>query len=216
MKLLSAKFFLVLVLVTAPIIYLKIVYDKLPEKVAVHFGADMQPDRFGDKSELWNIIIILMGVSFLLYILMVNLGKIDPKNQSMQSKDLIEKIGLSVVTFLSLISIYIIYNSYNPTIGNFIFILLGGFFTYLGNFMYNVKPNYFVGIRLPWTLENEDNWRKTHHLGGKIWVIGGLLIILTGILLSPALMYKILLPILLIMVLIPVIFSYRYYEKSKN
>ena len=82
--------------------------------------------------------------------------------------------------------------------------------------MYNVKPNYFVGIRLPWTLENEDNWRKTHHLGGKIWVIGGLLIILTGILLSPALMYKILLPILLIMVLIPVIFSYRYYEKSKN
>jgi uncharacterized membrane protein len=176
----------------------------------------MQPDRFGDKSELWNIIPILMGVSFLLYILMVNLGKIDPKNQSMQSKDLIEKIGLSVVTFLSLISIYIIYNSYNPTIGNFIFILLGGFFAFLGNFMYNVKPNYFVGIRLPWTLENEDNWRKTHHLGGKIWVIGGLLIILTGILLSPALMYKILLPILLIMVLIPVIFSYRYYEKSKN
>jgi uncharacterized membrane protein len=216
MKLLSAKFFLVLVLVTAPIIYLKIVYDKIPEKVAVHFGADMQPDRFGDKSELWNIIPILMGVSFLLYILMVNLGKIDPKNQSMQSKDLIEKIGLSVVTFLSLISIYIIYNSYNPTIGNFIFILLGGFFAFLGNFMYNVKPNYFVGIRLPWTLENEDNWRKTHHLGGKIWVIGGLLIILTGILLSPALMYKILLPILLIMVLIPVIFSYRYYEKSKN
>lgn len=216
MKLLSAKFFLVLVLVTAPIIYLKIVYDKIPEKVAVHFGADMQPDRFGDKSELWNIILILMGVSFLLYILMVNLGKIDPKNQSMQSKDLIEKIGLSVVTFLSLISIYIIYNSYNPTIGNFIFILLGGFFAFLGNFMYNVKPNYFVGIRLPWTLENEDNWRKTHHLGGKIWVIGGLLIILTGILLSPALMYKILLPILLIMVLIPVIFSYRYYEKSKN
>lgn len=160
MKLLSAKFFLVLVLVTAPIIYLKIVYDKIPEKVAVHFGADMQPDRFGDKSELWNIIPILMGVSFLLYILMVNLGKIDPKNQSMQSKDLIEKIGLSVVTFLSLISIYIIYNSYNPTIGNFIFILLGGFFAFLGNFMYNVKPNYFVGIRLPWTLENEDNWRS--------------------------------------------------------
>ncbi len=216
MKLISVKFFLVLVLVTAPIIYLKIVYDKLPEKVAVHFGADMQPDRFGDKSELWNIILILMGISFLLYILMVNLGKIDPKNQSMQSKDLIEKIGLSVVTFLSLISIYIIYNSYNPTIGNFIFILLGGFFAFLGNFMYNVKPNYFVGIRLPWTLENEDNWRKTHHLGGKIWVIGGLLIVLTGILLSPALMYKILLPILLIMVLIPVIFSYRYYEKSKN
>lgn len=216
MKLISVKFFLVLVLVTAPIIYLKIVYNKIPEKVAVHFGADMQPDRFGDKSELWNIILILMGVSFLLYILMVNLGKIDPKNQSMQSKDLIEKIGLSVVTFLSLISIYIIYNSYNPTIGNFIFILLGGFFAFLGNFMYNVKPNYFVGIRLPWTLENEDNWRKTHHLGGKIWVIGGLLIILTGILLSPALMYKILLPILLVMVLIPVIFSYRYYEKSKN
>ena len=216
MKFLSAKFFLVLVLVTAPIIYLKIVYDMLPEKIAVHFGADMQPDRFGDKSELWNIILILMGVSFLLYILMVNLGKIDPKNQSMQSKDLIEKIGLSVVTFLSLISIYIIYNSFNPTNGNFIFILLGGFFAFLGNFMYNVKPNYFVGIRLPWTLENEENWRKTHHLGGKIWVIGGLLIVLTGILLSPALMYKILLPILLVIVLIPVIFSYRYYEKSKN
>jgi uncharacterized membrane protein len=54
---------------------------------------------------------------------------------------------------------------------------MGAFFAVLGNYMHSIKPNYFVGFRTPWTLESEDNWRKTHQLVSKVWVPGGLLII---------------------------------------
>ena len=103
----------------------------------------------------------------------------------------------------------------SPTSGQLLFVMLGSLFAVIGNFMNNIKPNYFVGIRLPWTLENEDNWRKTHQLGGKVWVIGGLLIAVMGILLSPVWMSKIMLAIIVIMVFVPAIYSYRHYQQSK-
>lgn len=54
---------------------------------------------------------------------------------------------------------------------------LGIFFLITGNYMKTIKHNYFLGIRVPWTLESEENWKKTHYLGSYIWVIGGLLLI---------------------------------------
>ena len=57
----------------------------------------------------------------------------------------------------------------------FVFVSMGLLFALLGNNMYNIKPNYFAGIRLPWTFESEDNWRKTHHLAGRFWFFGGLI-----------------------------------------
>lgn len=215
MKFLSLKNLILVMFLAAPLIYLNMVYDILPEKVALHFGADMQPDRYGPKSELWTTILILMGIALASYLLVTNLSKIDPKNQNLQSQGIIEKLGLTIVGFMSLITLYIIYSSYNPTSGQLLFVMLGSLFAVIGNFMNNIKPNYFVGIRLPWTLENEDNWRKTHQLGGKVWVIGGLLIAVMGILLSPVWMSKIMLAIIVIMVAVPAIYSYRHYQQSK-
>ena len=216
MKLISVKFFLVLVLVTAPIIYLKIVYNKIPEKVAVHFGADMQPDRFGPKEHLWTTLMIMGGVSFVLLLVILNIGKIDPKNQLLQSRGVIEKLALTLVIFFSLLGIYIVYAAGKEIGGNTIFVLLGGLFAVLGNLFHNIKPNYFIGIRMPWTLENPDNWRKTHQLGGKIWVVGGLLMVLISIFISPSYVFFVNMVILALMVLIPVVYSYRYYIAQKQ
>lgn len=215
MKFLSIKNLILVMFLAAPLIYLNMVYDVLPEKVALHFGADMQPDRYGPKSELWTTILMLMGIALAAYLLVTNLSKIDPKNQNLQSQGIIEKLGLTIVGFMSLITLYIIYSSYNPTSGKLLFVMLGGLFAVLGNFMNSIKPNYFVGFRLPWTLENEDNWRKTHQLGGKVWVAGGLLIALLTFLLPAALILKLLFVIISIMVLVPAIYSYRHYRQSK-
>jgi uncharacterized membrane protein len=215
MKFLSIKNLILVMFLAAPLIYLNMVYDVLPEKVALHFGADMQPDRYGPKSELWTTILMLMGIALVAYLLVTNLSKIDPKNQNLQSQGIIEKLGLTIVGFMSLITLYIIYSSYNPTSGKLLFVMLGGLFAVLGNFMNSIKPNYFVGFRLPWTLENEDNWRKTHQLGGKVWVAGGLLIALLTFLLPAALILKLLFVIISIMVLVPAIYSYRHYRQSK-
>jgi uncharacterized membrane protein len=216
MKHLSLKNLILVVFLALPFLYLNMVYGKLPEKVALHFGSDMQPDRYGYKGELWNTILILMGIALVSYLIVTNIGKVDPKKQTLQSQALMEKIGLTVVGFMSLITLYIIYSSYSTTNGKFVFVMLGCLFAILGNFMHNVKPNYFVGLRLPWTLENEVNWRKTHHLAGKVWVGGGLLIAILGILISPVWMSKVMLVIIIMLVLIPSIYSYMYYQKSKS
>lgn len=210
MKLLSLKNLFLLLCVSAPMIYLNMIYDDLPSKVAMHFGSDMKPDRYGDKSELWMAVCIMLGISIVVYLIITNIGKIDPKNQKLQSEGIMEKMGLAIVAFISVVTLYIIYSVSKGESGNLLFVLLGGFFAVLGNFLHNIKPNYFAGFRLPWTLEDEDNWRKTHQLGGKVWVAGGLLIVLIGLIL-PDVMSTVFFIILVTMVLIPCIFSYRYY-----
>ncbi len=215
MKHLSLKNLILVVFLSAPIIYLKMVYNDLPQKVALHFGADGQPDRYGEKSELWTPILIMMSVALVTYLIVTNIGKIDPKKQTLQSQELMQKLGLTIVSFVSILTMYIVYSSYNPTDGKLVFIMLGLFFAAIGNFMNNIKPNYFVGLRLPWTLENEDNWRKTHHLASKLWVGGGLLIATLAVFITTSLMSKIMLPIVLLIVIIPSVYSYQYYKKTK-
>jgi uncharacterized membrane protein len=215
MKLFSLKNIFLLVCIVAPIAYLSVIYDGLPEKVAMHFGSDMKPDRYGYKAELWTVVGIIMGISMLLYLLITNVGKFDPKNQSLQSQSIMQKMSLTIVAFMSVLTIYIIYSSVRGESGNTLFVLLGGFFALTGNFIHSIKPNYFVGLRLPWTLENEDNWRKTHQFGGKVWVGGGLLIAVLSLLVTEVYMIKLFFILVLLMVLVPSVYSYKYYQKSK-
>ena len=94
------------------------------------------------------------------------------------------------------------------------FVLLGLFFAGLGNLMHSIQPNYFVGMRLPWTLENPDNWRKTHQLTGKLWFGGGLLIAVSSFFLSEQTAMFLMLSTILVICLIPVVYSYRMYKNS--
>jgi uncharacterized membrane protein len=79
--------------------------------------------------------------------------------------------------------------------------------------MYNIKPNYFAGIRLPWTLDNDENWRRTHLLGGKLMFGGGLLIAVICLFASFYLSIIILFAILSLIILITCIYSYNLYKK---
>lgn len=85
----------------------------------------------------------------------------------------------------------------------------------LGNYFQTVRPNYFIGIRTPWTLENEQVWKNTHRLGGKIWIVGGILIAILAVLIkNNHLFYIIFGVILAFMVVVPTIFSYTEFKKS--
>jgi uncharacterized membrane protein len=48
----------------------------------------------------------------------------------------------------------------------------------MGNYLQTIKPNYFIGIRTPWTLQSEQNWLKTHRLGSRMYMIGGLILLI--------------------------------------
>ncbi len=81
--------------------------------------------------------------------------------------------------------------------------------------MPNLKPNYFAGFRLPWTLENEDNWRKTHHLAGRFWFGGGLLSALLFLVLPYKTAFIFFIVLMLIIIFIPGVYSYQLFKKSK-
>ena len=81
----------------------------------------------------------------------------------------------------------------------------------VGLFLPKFKQNSTAGIRLPWTLNSEENWEKTHRLAGGVWIAGGLLITLT----SPLSNVWILMVILLVMILIPLLYSF-WYSKQEN
>jgi uncharacterized membrane protein len=205
---------LAFILTMLPFGYLASIWATLPEKVALHFGIDGQPDRFGSKQELLVTILMLMGVSFGIYFLLKNIEKIDPKQAAKLSKNTFNKLGFTLLVFFSLLSIYIVQTTISKETGNFLFVIMGALFIAMGNLMHSIKQNYFVGLRLPWTLDNEDNWRKTHQLGSKIWFIGGLFILIAALLFSFKTVMIITVIAVAIMVLIPSIYSYQLFKNQ--
>jgi uncharacterized membrane protein len=89
-------------------------------------------------------------------------------------------------------------------------VILGLLFTIIGNYLPKCKQNYTIGIKVPWTLDNEENWNRTHRLAGRLWVVCGLIILFTGFFS----LTWILLPIALLMVLVPFVYSYMLYRKG--
>lgn len=206
--------------ILSPLVYLIIVWNTLPGKVAVHFNMNGNPDRFGPKSELAIGIGIITGITILIYLFLPFIYKIDPKKTAVENKSRLLKISVAIALFLTFISCIVI-NSANKGNGihlniKVIFGSIGLLWCILGNYMYNIKPNYFAGFRIPWTLNNEDNWKYTHRLAGKLWFAGGLIIAITAFLASQTIIIVVFTIIVLIIIITPVIYSYRLYRKAKG
>ena len=195
-----------------PIIYFIKIFSSLPQSVALHFGIDGKPDRFGDKGEMIWPIAILSIVTIGIYFLIKYLPKIDPKKTASVSADTFKKISFLLVIFLSALELMIVNSAMTGsfTFGKFMFPIMGLFFAYLGNLMHSIKSNYFVGIRTPWTLEDPDTWRATHQLGGKLWFFGGILITITTLFLPAKIGFAFFMTIIIIISLVPVIYSYMF------
>lgn len=204
-----------LIIVLLPFIYLGYLYANLPETVPTHWNAHGEIDGWGSKSILW---IIPFATSFLGYTLLSLAPKIDPKGQIKQMGAKFYQLKFIVVLFLAALGLYILYATQQQSMSSpkIIFILLGVFFTALGNYLPSVKPNYFIGLRTPWTLESPTVWKKTHRFAGKLWVIGGLAIIILSLMISQTQNIIAFTAIVSIMILIPLIYSYIWYKEEKQ
>ncbi|MBL7741706.1 MAG: SdpI family protein [Chitinophagaceae bacterium] len=201
----------------APSVYLAIIWSRLPEKVAVHFDLQGNPDRYGSKNELLVTVIVLTVITMLAYLLLTNIYRIDPKKYAAGNKDRLQSIAFAVVLLLAVVLCLIIYSSSQGSIKlgiGFIFAAVGLMLAVVGNYLPNMKPNYFAGLRLPWTLENEDNWKKTHRLAGKMFFAGGLLLAVICLFTSPLASIIIFFAGTLIMILVPCVYSYRLYKRG--
>lgn len=202
-----------------PIAWLAASWNSLPEKVALHFDLKGNPDRYGDKTELLVMTLILTAMSIGLFFLLSNIYRIDPKKYAAENKDRLIRLAFVISIFMSALSCFIIYSSAKGgfELGiNYVFAGVGLLFCFIGNYMHTIKPNYFAGIRVPWTLNNEENWRKTHLLAGKIWFAGGLVLALLCLLLPGTISTIVFFTLTMILVIIPVVYSYRLYKKNNE
>lgn len=199
-----------------PLIYLIAVYPTLGTSIPLHFDIDGHPDSFGPKTKFLGIVILVSTIGLLAGLLARFLPLIDPKKKVRYSEGIFIRISHAVIFFIAAITFLVIYGGTQQhfTMPMHVFYpIMGLFFAYLGNLLNNVKPNYFVGIRTPWTLENEDVWRKTHRLAAKIWLPGGIVLAILGWALRGTPGHITFVAGLLLLALIPIVYSYLYYRK---
>ena len=194
-----------------PILWGLMIWSQLPNQIPIHFNAAGQANNFQSKAlAVFGLPVFLLLVHlFVIFII----GR-DPKNRTMNEK--MVKVIYWLIPIVSLIVSYLIYSkalgsTTNPSV--FVSALLGLIFVIMGNYMPKLKVNHTVGIRLPWTLQSEDNWNKTHRLAGKLWVLGGLILLLEAGL-QFALSYVLVL-VLLAIVFIPMMYSYQLSRKNR-
>lgn len=209
---------LVIIMAIAPLICLAIIWKSIPEIVPVHYDFNFKPDKFGNKSTLWLLNGLLAAVSILIYFLLINLRSFDPKQRNLPPSETFARLAFVIAAFLTMLNFMFILSvaTNRMLLNTWMFPLMGLLFAFMGNYMNNIKPNYFAGFRLPWTLSSDYNWRKTHHLAGKFWFWGGLLATLLSLLLPSPLSKIIFFIILFVMILIPVIYSYKIFKMEKQ
>ena len=196
-----------------PFIYLAYIWSRLPESVPMHWNASGEIDDYGNKSELLFVLLLLVGLPYLIFLV---IPRIDPKQKLQKMGNKLNNLRFILTMFMSALAIFILYSVQHETSNSgFMFSIIGLLFAFLGNYFKTLKPNYFIGIRTPWTLESEEVWKKTHLLGGKMWFIGGLLMAMTFVLPNPLNLY-VFLGITAIISLIPIIYSYLEFKKLKT
>lgn len=213
MNLDSKRTMLITSLVTViPIIIGIILYNKLPKELPIHFNGQWEPDGYLDK----NIVITAFPLGLLILNLIAQLGIISDskKNSSPVVTKRIMTWIIPMVSILVLSLTYVYGMGYTNWIQIILPLAMGVIFMMVGNYLPKCRQNRMMGIRLPWTLNNEEVWRKTHRIGGFTWVIGGALMIICSIVRFNYMILVIVEAILII--LLPLIYSYVVHINEKK
>lgn len=199
------------VIILLPILAGVILWDQLPDSVPIHFGPNGEADGYATRTvAVFVMPLFLLAIHWLCTLATAA----DPKNKNIDKKPL----GL-VLWICPMISLLVNGVVYVTALGIAIDILMifglffGCLFVVIGNYMPKCRQSYTLGIKLPWTLDDEGNWNRTHRFAGRLWTVGGLLVIVTAFL-GDAFIY-VFLGLVLLMVIIPTVYSYRLYKKNK-
>ena len=194
-----------------PSLYGIIFWNNLPDFFPVHWGADGNANNFAGKAFAVFAIPLIMLALFWLCILIT---KLDKSNSNQNKK----AMGM-VFWLIPVMSIFVNGIIYFSAFGNkikvsiWISLVLGLMFMLIGNYMPKCKQNYTLGVKIKWTLENEENWNATHRFTGKVWFFGGLVIMFCAFLPETVSVMSWVI-IMLPMVILPVIYSYNYHKNQ--
>ena len=196
------------ILTLLPILAGVVLWNQLPEQMPTHWNAAGEVDGWSSKPfAVFGLPMILVAAQWLCVLATTT----DPKRQNHSEKIYhlvfwimpVLSIVLHAVTYLTVLGVGVRIEMVMP-------IFMGLLFVIIGNYLPKCKQSYTIGIKIPWTLNNEENWNKTHRLAGWVWVIGGFAIMLTGFFGGFVAFFV----ITLVMVLVPAIYSYLLHRKG--
>lgn len=208
---------LMVILAIAPLLMVLAVYSKLPAQVPMHWGIDGTVDRYGNKSELF----LLAGLNIFMAILLFALPKIDPKRRNYERfQGTYEWMMLWIMGFYTVIMGIVLAETMQPgrfEISKVICGMVGILFISIGNMLPKTKRNFSTGIKTPWALSSDTVWNKTHRLGGKCFVIGGILMLTSAFLGNGKIMFGATMVVVVAIVVLPMVMSYIWYQQeTKN
>ncbi len=201
------------VIILLPILFGVIVWDKLPSEIPIHWNFAGEIDNYASKGFAVFGIPPLMALVHWLCVLGMSL---DPKNKNQSKKPM--DIIIWSIPLVSLLLGFIVYSQalgYSMNVEAVAFVFVGALLLFIGNYLPKCKQNYTLGIKVVWTLESEENWNATHRFGGRLWMIGGILIVGCAFLPAP---WKLILFLSIVfpMVIAPMVYSYLYYKRHSN
>ena len=187
-------------------------WNRLPDTVATHFDINGDPDGWSSKA---FAVFGLPAFLVMVHLLCTFGTTMDPKRKNIQDK--MFKLVLWIIPMISLLvcgSTYLFALGYEVDIARITGILVGVMFIIIGNYLPKCRQSYTMGIKLPWTLNDEENWNATHRFGGWLWMIGGAAFLAVTAMDSMSTMFT--LVIIAAMVLLPTAYSYLYYRRHRG
>ena len=189
-----------------------LLWSRFPETMTVHWGITGQADGYASPN------LVVFGLPLLMFAfhwLCVFFTARDKRNQGRNQK--MFRLVLWVIPIISNLSLLGLYAfaldvEFSPVAWTVV--PMGLLFALMGNYMPKTRMNSTMGIKVPWAYSSEENWNATHRFAGKVWVIGGILVALCGLLpLGWAVSGMIL--FMVVLCVLPIVYSYRFYKKEK-
>ena len=201
------------IILVAPMIFGMIVWNKLPESMPIHWGVHGEVNGWSSKPfavfVLPLLILAIHGIG-------IFASRKDFRNKKQSPK--VMRLVLWICPLLSLMANSLTYAVALGKEINVLFVVsltMGALFVIIGNYLPKCQQNRMVGIRIIWTLKNEANWNATHRFAGKVWVIGGLLLMASSLLPYSILPWA-MIALLVVFIGLPVLYSYRFHKKGNG
>ncbi len=188
-------------------------YPDLPDQIPTHWNINGEVDDYTAKP--WGVAIMPLAAIFV-FVVMRLIPVISPKGFRTDSfMDVVNVFTVVIVGFMSGVAILVLLeaNGQDVRINEMIFAGVGLMFIVLGNYMGKVRKNFFIGIRTPWTLASDEVWSRTHRLGGKVFVLIGIFMMLNSFVRFPV---QWLIASIVVVALVPVIYSYVIYRRIEG